>query len=69
MVLDLLRISSSKTVSDFFHNEAKSSSHFLEADIDRIYKNLSALLNYEVYKKSDIPLEYHYQKNVRIGGE
>ena len=42
---------------------------FSEDDIDRIYRNLSAISNYEVYKKSDIPLEYHYQKNVRIGGK
>lgn len=69
MVLDLLRISSSKTVSDSFHTGANFSSHFLEKDIDRIYRNLSILPDYEVYKKSDIPLEYHYQKNVRIGGE
>jgi len=37
------------------------------SDIERIYANLSTLTNYEVYKKSDIPDEYHYQFNVRIG--
>ena len=40
----------------------------VEFDIDRIYANLSGLTHYEVYKKADIPDEYHYQFNVRIGG-
>jgi hypothetical protein len=40
-----------------------------EEDIDRLYTNLSIIPNYEVYKKSDIPYEYHYQTNVRIGGK
>lgn len=39
-----------------------------ESDIDKIYNNLSKLNNYEVYRKSEIPDEYHYQKNIRIGG-
>ncbi|CAF3586320.1 unnamed protein product [Adineta steineri] len=37
------------------------------SDIDRIYQNLSVIPNYEVYKKSQIPDEYHYRSNVRIG--
>ncbi|CAF4541370.1 unnamed protein product, partial [Didymodactylos carnosus] len=36
-------------------------------DIDRIYKNLSNILNFEVYKKDAIPEQYHYKNNVRIG--
>ena len=42
---------------------------FLASDIDRLYANLSVLTNYEVYKKSQIPDEYHYRLNVRIGGK
>jgi predicted AlkP superfamily pyrophosphatase or phosphodiesterase len=38
-------------------------------DIDRIYTNLSMIPNYEVYKKSQIPDEYHYKSNIRIGGK
>lgn len=34
-----------------------------------IYQNLSAVPNYQVYKKSQIPQEYHYQNNVRVGGK
>lgn len=34
-----------------------------------IYKNLSSVSNIEVYKKSDIPDEYHYKSNNRIGGK
>lgn len=41
----------------------------LASDIDRIYANLSVIPNYEVYKKSNIPMEYHYRANVRIGGK
>jgi hypothetical protein len=40
-----------------------------ETDIDRIYTNLSRIPNYEVYKKSQIPNEYHYKSNIRIGGK
>jgi hypothetical protein len=47
-------------VNIFVHSKLKS-------DIDRIYKNLSLIPNYEVYKKSQIPNEYHYKSNVRIG--
>ncbi|CAF1092106.1 unnamed protein product [Rotaria sordida] len=36
-------------------------------DIDRIYASLSTIPNYEVYKKAQIPDEYHYKSNVRIG--
>jgi hypothetical protein len=43
--------------------------YFLASDIDRLYANLSTLSNYEVYKKSQIPDEYHYRFNVRIGGK
>jgi hypothetical protein len=39
------------------------------ADLDQIYANLSVIPNYEVYKKSQIPDEYHYKSNIRIGGE
>jgi predicted AlkP superfamily pyrophosphatase or phosphodiesterase len=49
-------------VNIFVHSNRKS-------DIDRIYTNLSHIPNYEVYKKSQIPNEYHYQSNVRIGGK
>ncbi|CAF0993239.1 unnamed protein product [Rotaria sordida] len=38
-----------------------------ESNIDRIYANLSTIPNYEVYKKSQIPEEYHYKSNIRIG--
>ncbi|CAF1016146.1 unnamed protein product [Adineta ricciae] len=37
------------------------------SDIDRLYANLSNLTDYEVYKKSQIPVEYHYKSNVRVG--
>lgn len=37
-------------------------------DIDLIYRNLSQLDNYKVYKKSQIPTAYHYRSNNRIGG-
>ncbi|UJR31347.1 hypothetical protein I4U23_018843 [Adineta vaga] len=37
------------------------------SDIDRLYANLSKLPNYDVYKKAQIPDEYHYKSNVRIG--
>ena len=40
-----------------------------EANIDRIYTNLSRIPNYKVYKKSQIPKEYHYKDNIRIGGK
>jgi predicted AlkP superfamily pyrophosphatase or phosphodiesterase len=40
-----------------------------EVDINRIYTNLSVIPNYEVYKKSQIPDEYHYKSNIRIGGK
>lgn len=49
-------------VNIFVHSNLKS-------DIDRIYANLSSIQNYEVYKKSQIPDEYHYKSNVRIGGK
>ncbi|CAF1069697.1 unnamed protein product [Adineta steineri] len=39
----------------------------IKENIERIYDNLSVISNYEVYKKSDIPNEYHYRSNVRIG--
>lgn len=41
----------------------------LESHIDSIYKNLSTIPNYNVYKKAQIPREYHYQNNIRIGGK
>jgi len=40
-----------------------------EINIDRIYANLSTIQNYEIYKKSQIPDEYHYKSNIRIGGK
>ena len=40
-----------------------------QSDIDSIYKNLSKIEHYQVYKKADIPSEYHYQNNIRIGGK
>ncbi|CAF4601607.1 unnamed protein product [Rotaria sp. Silwood1] len=45
-------------VNIFVHNKS---------DIDRLYANLSVIQNCEVYKKSQIPNEYHYKSNVRIG--
>ncbi|CAF3624894.1 unnamed protein product [Rotaria socialis] len=39
----------------------------LESNINRIYANLSTIPNFEVYKKSQIPDEYHYKSNIRIG--
>lgn len=40
-----------------------------DSDIDSIYANLSVIPNYQVYKKSQIPDEYHYKSNVRVGGK
>ena len=40
-----------------------------KSNIDQIYFNLSKIPHYEVYKKSQIPKEYHYQSNIRIGGK
>ena len=40
-----------------------------ELNIDRIYTNLSNIPNYKAYKKSQIPDEYHYKSNNRIGGK
>ena len=37
-------------------------------NIDRIYANLSIIPHYQAYRKSEIPAEYHYQNNIRIGG-
>lgn len=34
--------------------------------IDEIYKNLSGIAHVHVYKKADIPAEYHFQHNRRI---
>lgn len=34
---------------------------------DQIYNSLKNVSNMEVYKKEDIPAEYHYSKNRRIG--
>ena len=47
-------------VNIFVHNQE---------NIDRIYTNLSAIPHYEVYRKSQIPNEYHYKDNIRIGGK
>ncbi|CAF2046430.1 unnamed protein product [Rotaria magnacalcarata] len=49
----------SHSLANIFVNKA--------SDIDRLYANLSKIENYEVYKKSQIPDEYHYKSNVRIG--
>lgn len=38
-----------------------------KSHIDSIYAKLSNISNYNVYKKAQIPQEYHYQKNIRIG--
>lgn len=40
-----------------------------QSDIDRIYASLSKIPNYQAYKKSQIPDEYHYKSNVRVGGK
>lgn len=54
---------------DSFSDRFKSLLYNLASDIDRLYANLSIIPNYEVYKKSQIPEEYHYRSNVRIGGK
>lgn len=50
-----------RTFVNIFVNDAKY--------IDQIYTNLSAIPNYEVYKKNQIPDVYHYKNNVRVGGK
>ena len=72
MEADLSPIYSSTNVSIFEESTDKGTDdvhRLLASDIDRLYANLSTLSDYEVYKKSQIPDEYHYQFNVRIGGK
>lgn len=72
MEADLSPIYSSINVSIFEERTDKGIDDvhcLLASDIDRLYANLSTLSDYEVYKKSQIPDEYHYRFNVRVGGK